>query len=426
MAKERRDSKNRILRPGEYQKADGRYMYRYKDINNEDRYVYSWTLTQSDRVPPGKSGGKCLRELEKEVAKDLHDGIDKFLSEKETLNDRFDRYITTKRGLKDTTRQVYRDAYNLHVRNAIGNRVLASLKYSQMYAFYCSLVDEKGLQPSTLNVINNAINPVFKIAIRENLIRNNPQTGIMSELVKEYNWKQKKRHALTIEEQKIFFEYIKNHKNFYVLWPILTVAIGTGCRVGELVSLTWDDCDFTNNMISINHALVQYRNPSTGDNEPHITTPKTETGVREIPMLPEVKKVLLEEKKRQLKEGFSEEVIDGFSGFVFMDRRKRVYRLKTLSVAIGRAVKLYNEYELECAEDDDREPHLLPHFTIHNLRHTFCTRLCENETNLKVVQEIMGHVRVTTTMDVYNEATRESKKLSFGQLEGKIVIGQSN
>ena len=44
---------------------------------------------------------------------------------------------------------------------------------------------------------------------------------------------------------------------------------------------------------------------------------------------------------------------------------------------------------------------LLPDFSAHNLRHTFCTRLCENETNLKVIQNIMGHVDISTTMDIY-------------------------
>ena len=65
---------------------------------------------------------------------------------------------------------------------------------------------------------------------------------------------------------------------------------------------------------------------------------------------------------------------------------------------------------------------LLPHFSCHHLRHTFCTRFCENETNLKVIQEIMGHADITTTMDIYNEATKDKKKESFAGLEGKIKI----
>ena len=47
---------------------------------------------------------------------------------------------------------------------------------------------------------------------------------------------------------------------------------------------------------------------------------------------------------------------------------------------------------------------------------------CENETNLKIIQEIMGHADIATTMNVYNEATKEKKKESFSNLEGKIKI----
>ncbi len=59
---------------------------------------------------------------------------------------------------------------------------------------------------------------------------------------------------------------------------------------------------------------------------------------------------------------------------------------------------------------------------IHQLRHTFCTRFCENERDIKVIQEIMGHADISTTMDIYNEATMDRKKQSFANLEGKIKI----
>ena len=65
--------------------------------------------------------------------------------------------------------------------------------------------------------------------------------------------------------------------------------------------------------------------------------------------------------------------------------------------------------EIQLAKEENREPVLLPHFTAHHLRHTFCTRFCENETNLKVIQEIMGHSDISTTMDIYAEATDEKK-----------------
>lgn len=61
-----------------------------------------------------------------------------------------------------------------------------------------------------------------------------------------------------------------------------------------------------------------------------------------------------------------------------------------------------------------------PHFSCHYLRHTFATRLCENETNLKVIQDIMGHRNIETTMDIYAEATDQKKQESLENLALKL------
>lgn len=74
------------------------------------------------------------------------------------------------------------------------------------------------------------------------------------------------------------------------------------------------------------------------------------------------------------------------------------------------------------ADRDGRDPVLIRHFSAHNLRHTFCTRYCEVEKNIKAIQEIMGHADIETTMNIYAEATKEVKKQSFANLEGKIKI----
>ncbi len=84
--------------------------------------------------------------------------------------------------------------------------------------------------------------------------------------------------------------------------PLFTVFLGTGCRVGEIIGLCWKDCDFENRTISINHNLI-YRRQESGKCEMHITPPKTVTGCRTVPMLTEVRKSLLQERKRQMSEG---------------------------------------------------------------------------------------------------------------------------
>ena len=99
-----------------------------------------------------------------------------------------------------------------------------------------------------------------------------------------------------------------------------------------------------------------------------------------------------------------------------------VYTPESVNRAIKRIYEDYNKKEEETAKKENREPLLLPHFSCHHLRHTFCTRLCENESNLKVIQSVMGHSDIQTTMDIYAECTAEKKQEVFATLNGKIMI----
>lgn len=154
-----------------------------------------------------------------------------------------------------------------------------------------------------------------------------------------------------------------------------------------------------------------------------ISTPKTEAGSRIIPMLPEVRQALLDKKSYQKEVGLvCNADIDGYTDFIFLNRFGNPHNPQTINRTIKRITLSYNEEEMESADREGREAILIPPFSCHNLRHTFCTRYCENETNLKVIQEIMGHKDIATTMEVYAEATKDTKVKSFENLEGKIQI----
>lgn len=154
----------------------------------------------------------------------------------------------------------------------------------------------------------------------------------------------------------------------------------------------------------------------------HITTPKTSAGVRTIPMFSAVRKAFYEERKKKFVEGFSDCEIDGYSGFIFTNRFGYVHNPMTINRAIKRINEAYNEEEKVRAKEKHREPIIIPHFSVHNLRHTFCTRFCENESNIKIIQEIMGHSDITTTMNIYAEATESKKQEAFQNLDNKIKI----
>ena len=421
MSDKKRDKKGRILRPGERQREDGRYEYRYKDAQGNTRSIYSWKLVETDKLPAGKKWEASLREMEKKIQRDLEDGINGYAGARTTLNSFFDAYMETKYELKQSTRTNYKYMYKKYVSEGLGQRSIGSIKYSDIKKFYIHLIKEVGFKPNSMEIIHTILHPVFAVAVRDGLIRTNPTEGVMTEIKKSHDWEKGKRHALTVAQQTAFVAYIAKSKQFAHWLPIFTVLLGTGCRVGEAVGLRWQDCDFEENVISVNHNLI-YRVQDSGKCEYHVTTPKTRSGIRIIPMLSEVKKALQGEYDRQLREGFTELEVDGYSGFIFQNQLGECLNPHAINRAIDRISKAYNREETERAAKENREPELLPHFSAHNLRHTFCTRFCENETNLKIIQEIMGHADISTTMNVYNEATREKKMESFANLEGKIRI----
>ena len=192
----------------------------------------------------------------------------------------------------------------------------------------------------------------------------------------------------------------------------------------EAIGIRWEDVDFENRMISINHSLIYY----SREYKEHpmstfsISLPKTEAGIRNIPMMDAVYNALQAELEEQRESGFNETEIEGMKGFIFMNRFGYIHNPQSINRAIKRIYESYNAEEVVKALKQHREPVLIPHFSCHHLRHTFCSRLCENETNIKVIQSIMGHADFETTMDIYAEVNDTKKQEAIQNLAHKLDV----
>lgn len=388
----RKDNKGRALRKGEtYRESDNRYSYSYKDIYGKRKFIYAKDL-------------KKLREREAILFKDQLDGLDVYVAGKAKLNFVFDRYISTKTELRETTYTNYVYMYDRFIRDEFGENKIGDIKYSDVLYFYYDLINNKGLQINSLETIHTILHPTFQLAVRDEIIRNNPSDGVMAEIKKKSKDKKKTRHALTVEQQRAFMNYIAESPVYNNWNLIFTVLLGTGCRIGEVVGLRWSDVDFEKRTIDINHSMTYYpRKKDTYKCEFKVSLPKTEAGIRAIPMMEPVYEVLKEEYDKRKEEGFCPVVVDGMSGFIFINRFGMIHNPASINRAIRRIYEAYNAEEIVKAKKEKREPLLIPHFSCHHLRHTFCSRFCENETNIKVIQQIMGHASVETTMDIYAE-----------------------
>lgn len=411
MAKSRKDNKGRALRKGESQRTDNTYVYTYTDPFKKRRFVYARDL-------------QSLREKEADLTKNQLDGLDVYLAGNATLNFVFDRYISTKYELRRSTRSNYVYMYDHYVRENFGLRKISEIKYSDVTYFYNYLLNTEGLQPNTVDTIHTVLHPTFQLAVRDEIIRTNPSDGVMAEIKRKAGKNKGVRHALTIEQQRAFMNYTANSPVYSHWKPLFTVLLGTGCRIGEVIGLRWEDIDLDKRTISINHSVTYYarEGSKTRKSEFAVSLPKTEAGKRTIPMMDAVYEAFKEEYEAQKENGFNCTEIDGMTGFIFCNRFGNINNPQTINRTIKRIRESYNAEEEINAKKEKRQPVIIPHFSCHHLRHTFCTRFCEKETNIKVIQAVMGHADIATTMDIYAEVTDAKKKEAIENLSHNLDI----
>ena len=106
-----------------------------------------------------------------------------------------------------------------------------------------------------------------------------------------------------------------------------------------------------------------------------------------------------------------------FSIYAFQELKKELQGIDEL-----RFIFTSQTFTTEKAKKEKREPVIIPKFSCHIFRHTFASRFCENETNIKVIQEVMGHADVSTTMNIYAEANPDVTKSVIEKLSKNMDI----
>ena len=391
--KQRKDSKGRVLLKGESQRStDGMYIYTYVDPYGKRRYAYSSDLFR-------------LREKEEQLIRDQMDGLDYYVGGTATINMAFDRYMNTKYNLRETTRSNYMYMFNKFVRDEFGDKLLSEVKYTDVKMFYYHLLNDKNIAINTLDTIQTILHPIFTMAVRDDIIRKNPTDGVMAEIKKNSGKNKGIRHALTLEQQKAFIDEVKYSPEYSHWYPLFVTLLGTGMRIGECIGIRWKDVDFKNRKGTACFG---------------VSLPKTEAGVRNIPLIDPVYEALQNEYDRQKRDGFCTVELDGMTGFIFSNKLGSLHNPHCINSALRRVTESHNAREIVEAKREHREPVIIPKFSAHHLRHTFCSRLCEAELNVKIIQQIMGHKNVETTLDIYTEVSFERQQNALDELSKRI------
>ena len=403
--KVRYDSRRRRLRMGEYERTNGRYEYRYK-VFGKQFSIYARSLEE-------------LRRREQELNSKERSVNEKLSHPRTTLNQIYELWKELKKGVRVNTYRNYCYNYERYVRDSLGEMYLQQIRKSDIKRFYNHLADGCRLKAGTIDAVQTILHQVLQIAADDGLIDHNPSDNATKELKRAHNLHYKKREALSVEEQALLLRFLQENAENQKWYPITAVLLGTGMRVGEATGLRWCDIDFEEGMIDVNHTLVYY---SKGNYECKyaINDTKTPASKRLIPMTETVRNAFLMEKKMQEQLGIVCDVtVDGYTDFVFLNRFGTLQHQGTMNKAYRRIIRDCNDAEFL---KNESPAVLLPKFSCHNLRHTFATRLCESGMNIKLIQDILGHSDISTTMDIYTHVTQDARIQARQHMEKHSIV----
>ena len=304
----RRDKKNRNLRRGESIRADGKYQFKYY-VNGKPKFVYSWRLEPTDKLPVGKKPCLSLREMEKQIGYDLDRQLDP-TGKNLTVIELVDRYLTTKTGVKPSTKMNYGFVRNLLLKESFGEKKIGMIKTSDAKLFLIKLQQEDGKSYSSIHTIRGVLRPAFQMAVDDDILVKNPfGFQLAGVLVNDAVT----REAVTKEQMRKFLKFVHDDVVYCKYYEVVYILFHTGMRISEFCGLTLKDIDFENRTVNIDHQLQR-----TSDMRYIIETTKTDAGTRVLPITEDVAQMfqaIIEDRNAPK----VEKSIDGYSGFLFYD-----------------------------------------------------------------------------------------------------------
>ena len=396
MLEKRRDKKGRILKNGENQRKDGRYLYKYVDNTGTTQYVYSWKLVATDRVPKGKRDCLSLREKEQEIHRDITDGINT-AGKKITVCQLYAKQNEHRANVKKSTQIQRQYLMKILEEDKLGAKPIDSVKLSDAKEWAIRM-KKKGIAYKSISNYKRTLKASFYIAIQDDLIRKNPFDFKLSEVIENDT---EPRKALTEEQEERLLNFVKHDKVYQKYYNDIVILLKTGLRISELCGLTIKDIDFDSEIIHVTHQLL--RNKNVGY---YIETPKTKSGLRDIPMSNEVIKALkrvIESDRYKHRKVID---IDCYRDFLFLNGKGYPMTGDCYRSVFINLIKKYNK----------KHEDTLPKITPHVLRHTFCTRLANKNINPKSLQYIMGHSNISITLNLYAHASLEGMKAEIKNL----------
>ena len=391
----RRDNRRRILRTGESQNKEGRYVYKYINSLGEQKFIYSWKLVPTDRVPKGKRDDISLREKIAEVQRDLSDGIDT-AGKKMTVCQLYEKKNNLRKNIRRNTVKGRQQFMNVLKKDPFGSMSIDSVKQSDAKEWAIRM-SENGIAYNSIKNYMRSLRASFYMAIQDDYVRKNPFDFVLSDILDDTR---KEKTALSLEQEEALLTFAKSDRTYKKYYDELVILLETGLRISEFCGLDLNVAvDMKNKSILVEHQLL--KDTETGY---YIEKPKTKSGIREIPMTDKAYDAF----QRLIKSRKKTEpiVIDGYSNFLMLNGKGLPQVASSYNMVLKGLVKKYNKTHAD----------ELPEISPHSLRHTFCTKMANKGMTPNTLQYIMGHSDISMTLNYYAHGSFGSAKAEMERI----------
>ena len=291
------------------------------------------------------------------------------------------------------TKRRYAELLRLHVVPTLGGLPLAKLRPLHIQQCYASVL-AKGLSSRTALHCHRVLREALQHALKWQLIARNP-----ADAVEPPRYQRHEMLALGPEEVQRLLRAAEDTP----YGALVSLAVMTGLRQGELLGLRWQDVDLRADILYVRQTAQ--RLPGEGIT---FRPPKTHRSARPVALSPVTIEVLREHRRRQLEQRLLVGAVYEDYGLVFATPLGTPIDSGNLRKAWQRIVKAAG----------------LDHVRFHDLRHAHATLLLQQGVHPKVVSERLGHAGVAITLDTYSHVLPGLQAEAVANLDRVLDLGR--